>query len=401
MERAPKVRELHALADELERLRADRRVVHCHGVFDLLHIGHIRHLEEAKKLGDLLVVTVTPDRYVNKGACRPAFPEHLRAEAVASLSCVDHVAVNHWPSAVETIRLLRPHVFVKGSEFQGRQDTTGHIAREEEAVRQAGGELAFTQDVTYSSSGLINQYLAGFPAEVRDYLAGLLTRHSSHDVLKPLHNAAHLNVLCVGEAILDEYQYCETMGKAGKEPVLAARYLGKDLFAGGVLACANHVAGFCERVDVLTFLGEQGGHEAFVRAMLRPNVGPHFLFKAGAPTIRRASSRSTRRRSSSRSTISTTTPCRRSRTPPCASGCGRCCRSTTWSSSPTTATACWGRGPSTCCAGTASSWRSTRSPTPATTASTRYRATRGPTTSAWPAASSPWRRATATSARSR
>jgi rfaE bifunctional protein nucleotidyltransferase chain/domain len=285
MERRTKIHDLPGLVAELDRHSAHhQRIVQCHGVFDLVHVGHIRHLEQAKKLGDVLVVTVTPDRFVNKGAGRPAFPEHLRAEVIASLECVDYVAVNQWPTAVETIKLLRPDVFVKGSEYRS-QDTTGQITREEEAIRLVGGELAFTEDITYSSSALINQYLANFPGNVRDYLSGLLTRYSAHDILKPLHNAAQLRVLCVGETILDEYQYCETMGKSGKEPVLAARYVGEDRFAGGILACANHVAGFCDRVDVLTFLGENGDQEAFVRASLKPNVRPLFHYKSNSPTI--------------------------------------------------------------------------------------------------------------------
>src|SRR3954468_24944354 len=111
-----KVQTLDNLAAILERHRADgRRVVLCHGVFDLLHIGHVRHFEQARKLGDVLVVTITPDRFVNKGIGRPAFPETLRAEFLASLGCVDYVAVNRWPSAVETIQLLKPAVFAKGS----------------------------------------------------------------------------------------------------------------------------------------------------------------------------------------------------------------------------------------------------------------------------------------------
>ncbi len=77
--------------------------MHCHGVFDLLHIGHIRHFEQAARIGDVLVVTVTPDRYVDKGPHRPAFTETLRAEAIGSLSCVDYVAINRWPTAEDTL----------------------------------------------------------------------------------------------------------------------------------------------------------------------------------------------------------------------------------------------------------------------------------------------------------
>src|SRR5437867_8874905 len=109
METGNKIRTVSDLAKTLEAVRAQgKKVIHCHGVFDLLHIGHIKHLEAARKLGDILVVTITPDRFVNKGPHRPAFPERLRAEALASLACVDYVAVNEWPTAVETIRTLKP-----------------------------------------------------------------------------------------------------------------------------------------------------------------------------------------------------------------------------------------------------------------------------------------------------
>jgi bifunctional ADP-heptose synthase (sugar kinase/adenylyltransferase) len=93
----------------------------------------------------------------------------------------------------------------------------------------------------------------------------------------------------MGEAIIDEYHYCETMGKSGKEPILATRYLHSETFAGGILAVANHVAACCDRVAALTILGSQGGRpdpsEAFVREHLDPAVEPIFLYQDDAPTI--------------------------------------------------------------------------------------------------------------------
>src|SRR5207249_727057 len=104
-----KIWDLGTLAEHLACERAKgRKIVHCHGVFDLLHIGHVRHFEQAKRMGDLLVVTLTPDRWVNKGPHRPAFPEDLRAEMLASLAAIDFVALNRWPTGVETIALLKP-----------------------------------------------------------------------------------------------------------------------------------------------------------------------------------------------------------------------------------------------------------------------------------------------------
>ena len=281
-----KILSLEDLAAKLERPRAaGKRVVLCHGVFDLLHIGHVRHFEQARKFGDILVVTLTPDRFVNKGVGRPAFNESLRAEFLASLEHVDYVAINRWPTAVETIRLLRPGVFTKGSEFRGLKDTIGHVSREAEAVREVGGEIAFTDDLVYSSSGLINQFLSPYPDAVRDYLTGFASRHSPEAVLAPLRAAENLRVLVVGEAIIDEYTYCEAIGKSGKEPVLASRFVNADRFGGGVLACANHLASFVKSVDVLTQLGENGDEEEFVRGVLKPNVTPILLEKPSAPTI--------------------------------------------------------------------------------------------------------------------
>jgi rfaE bifunctional protein nucleotidyltransferase chain/domain len=286
MANAQKILSLEELATVLARLRAEGcRIVHCHGVFDLLHPGHVRHLAQARKFGDVLVVTLTPDRYVNKGANRPAFPEGLRAEVLASLATVDYVAINHWSTAVETIHLLRPHTYVKGSEFRDLNDVIGHVSKEAEAIRAVGGEVVFTEDITFSSSGLINQYLSHFPEHVRCYLADFARRYTLDEVLSPLRDAVGKKAIVLGEAIIDEYAYCEVIGKSGKEPILVSRYFSTDRFAGGSLACANHLASFCDRVDVLTFLGEGCDQEAFVRQSLRPNVTPILLTKKGSPTI--------------------------------------------------------------------------------------------------------------------
>ena len=134
------------------------KIVLCHGCFDLMHPGHIKYLQAAKNMGDILVVTVTPDHYVNKGPNRPVFNEVLRAESLAALECVNFVAINKWPTAEETLRTLRPDIFVKGQEFEKLQDKTGRIQKEAEVVKEIGGELKFTQEIVFSSTKLINNY---------------------------------------------------------------------------------------------------------------------------------------------------------------------------------------------------------------------------------------------------
>lgn len=282
-----KIRELAELAETLAGVRRQgRRVVLCHGTFDLLHIGHIRHLKEAAELGDVLVVTLTPDRFVNKGPGRPAFTERLRLEAVAALDMVDYAALTDWPTAVETIGLLRPDVYVKGREYaDAAGDVTGAIVPERQAVEAVGGELRFTDDIVFSSSALINRHLDVLPDDVRGFLDAFRGRHALAEVLDWLDRLRTVNVLLLGETIIDEYHSCETMGKSGKEPILAARFLSEERFMGGVLAAVNHVCGLGARAKVVTCLGEAASHEAFIRDTLSPLAEPLFWRIPGAPTI--------------------------------------------------------------------------------------------------------------------
>ncbi len=282
-----KIQSIDELAKTLALARKEgKKVVHCHGVFDLLHIGHIKHLEAARKLGDVLVVTLTPDRFVNKGPHRPAFPERLRAEAMASLVCVDYVAINEWPTAVETIQRLRPDLYVKGLVREsGKRDHTGAIDLEENAVKAVGGKLVLTDEETFSASTLINRFMDVFTPETKVFLEEFRTRHTPEEIVGYLRAIRRLKVLVIGETIVDEYQFCSVLGKSGKEPVLAALHNRSEQYAGGALAIANHVSNFCDNVGLLSALGQIDSCEEFISSKLNQNISPHFTRVPGAPTI--------------------------------------------------------------------------------------------------------------------
>ena len=284
---AAKIKSLTELIEVVSRAKTQgKRIVQCHGVFDLIHVGHIRHLTRAHEEGDLLIVTVTSDAYVNKGPGRPVFHQQLRAESLAALECVDYVAINEGPTAVETIHRLRPDVYVKGREYaRPEQDVTGKITEEEEAIRSVGGRVHFTDDITFSSSQLLNDYFTIFPPKTEQWLSAFRKRYTADEILRFLGQAAKLRVLVVGEAIIDEYVFCDGLGKSTKDPVLAFRYRSTETYAGGSLAVASHLAGFCDEVGLMTTLGEGSGSEAFVRQALRPNIQPHFVIRRDAPTI--------------------------------------------------------------------------------------------------------------------
>ncbi|TVS10614.1 MAG: cytidyltransferase, partial [Planctomycetaceae bacterium] len=177
-----KITSLSEITERLEQPRREsRKVVHCHGVFDLLHIGHIRYLQVARQLGDVLVVTVTADQFVNKGPHRPVFEERLRAEALAALDCVDFVAIHRFPTAMEALRLLRPDIYVKGGEF--RDQKTPELLREEAAAAALGIRVEFIDEFRSSSSYLINQYLSPFSEEADQYQHGNRQPHTPTQLL--------------------------------------------------------------------------------------------------------------------------------------------------------------------------------------------------------------------------
>ncbi|RJX34030.1 MAG: hypothetical protein C4525_07795 [Desulfarculus sp.] len=154
-----KIRDLHELSETLAQLKAEgKKVGLCHGCFDLMHPGHIKHLQAAKSQCDVLVVTLTPDQWVDKGPNRPVFNQLLRAESLAALECVDFVAINKWPTAEDTLRLLRPDLYFKGQEFATLRDKTGKIQKEACVLKEIGTELRCTQEIVFSSSKLLNKY---------------------------------------------------------------------------------------------------------------------------------------------------------------------------------------------------------------------------------------------------
>ncbi len=155
------IQTIDELAETCRRLRSEgKTIAHCHGAFDLLHLGHIRHLQAARAMADVLVVTLTEDRFIYKGPGRPAFNERLRAETLAAIRGVDHVATAPWPTAVEVIERLKPDLYVKGQDYRDpAKNATGAIAEERRAVERFGGKLAFTDEMQFSSTRLLNEWV--------------------------------------------------------------------------------------------------------------------------------------------------------------------------------------------------------------------------------------------------
>ncbi len=285
MDKLQSIEELGRIA---QRERFDGgQVVQAHGVFDLLHLGHVKHLRAARRQGTLLIVTVTADRHVNKGPDRPVFTAALRAEMLAALEIVDYVGISEFDSAENTIAAIKPNFYARGGEYLNFDDPTGNLARELKAVADNGGQTIFTNEPTLSSSNLINRHLDVQDPKVKAYLEPH-RKNGTLDKLKDLiHEMSKLKVLVIGDTILDEYHYVTPMGKSPKENMIATLYKEREMFAGGVIAAANHVAGFCDHVDVVTAIGVDG-HERTLNQALAKNAGLTCVVRMNMPTTKKS-----------------------------------------------------------------------------------------------------------------
>ena len=263
-----------------------KKVVLCHGVFDLLHIGHIKHFESAKKNGDILVVTITADEYVEKGPNRPHFNTTLRAEALSSIGIIDYVSINYSHSSSEMIKKLRPNVYFKGIEYKNEKaDLTGMIKNEKLAIKSVGGRILYSNNETFSSSNLLNKYTDIFSQNQKTFISKIKKKFDIKKINKMINSFSNLKVLVIGELIIDEYVFCEALGKSGKEPVLVFKDFGREQYLGGALAIARHLSSFCKKISVLSSIGEKGEHENFIKKNIENNIQLNFLKKSNSPTI--------------------------------------------------------------------------------------------------------------------
>lgn len=235
-----------------------KKIIQCHGTFDLVHPGHIIHFEEAKALGDVLVVTVTGEAQVNKGPGRPYFNDQMRAKWLTALECVDHVLIVPFSTAVEAIECVRPHVYCKGQEYaEAANDVTGNIQDDVTTVRRCGGEVCYVGSVVFSSSRLLNNHFEAHPPEVKNFCRQIAALCPTAEFRRIVDSFADLRVLIVGDIIFDRYSTVSVQGLTSKNRILSGRFIQDDLQAGGALAVFRHVREFTPHVKLVSLLGTE------------------------------------------------------------------------------------------------------------------------------------------------
>lgn len=279
------------IADKISSLREinpEIRIGLCHGVFDVLHIGHIKHFKEAKSLCDILIVSITADKFVNKGPNRPLQKESDRKEILEALSDVDFVIVSDYQTSIEIISEVKPTIYFKGQEYSDlKNDITGNIKLEVEALTTVGGRIHFTGGVTNSSSSIINSFMLDKNDEAQKWInnnrVGLFD-----DLTTAINNIAKLKVVVIGELILDEYRFTQALGKVSKQPILAHREHSRKVLCGGSAAIARHVESFANETKLITLVGKD--YEEKFSNLVNGSLGDIQLFALrdmSRPTVRK------------------------------------------------------------------------------------------------------------------
>lgn len=241
------------------KLRKDHQTIAlCHGVFDLVHPGHIIHLEQAKEMADILVVSITAAQYVRKGPGRPYFNNEQRMNFLAALECVDYVLLSEGYTVDDIVETVEPDYYVKGSEYAKEDaDLTGMMTAERLLVERHGGQVRYTGGEVFSSTKLINTAMAGLPNDVIAYMQAFKTRYSMEKIRHLADRAEKLKILVLGDVIIDRYTYCEVQGLISKDMAYSARLKNTEDYLGGSVAIARHLASFNPNVTLMSVMGNE------------------------------------------------------------------------------------------------------------------------------------------------
>jgi rfaE bifunctional protein kinase chain/domain/rfaE bifunctional protein nucleotidyltransferase chain/domain len=263
-----------------------KTVIMCHGTFDLVHPGHIRHLMYAKDHADVLVASLTSDSHINKANFRPFVPQDLRAMNLAALECVDYVIIDDNETPIENLKFIQPDFFAKGYEYS--EDGIHPKTREEMAVIEAyGGELLFTPgDLVLSSSAIIETTPPNLATEK---LLALLHSEGLNfgDLKTALTKLRGVKVHVVGDTIVDSYTYCSLVGGTAKTPTFSVKHEREVDFSGGAAVVAKHLREAGAEVVFSTVLGDDALKDFVLNDLETSGIECHAVIDPTRPTTQK------------------------------------------------------------------------------------------------------------------
>jgi len=278
-----KIVSLKGLEKILGKRPRKKKVILCHGNFDVVHPGHVRHLIYAKSKADLLIVSITADKYIQKGVYRPFVPENLRALNLAAFEMVDYVTIDDNKTSIRILKNLKPDFFAKGFEY-----SSGELppATQEEAkvVEKYGGEMIFTPgDIVYSSTKLLNLS----EPKIDNYkILDLMERNkvSFNNLRETLKKIKKLKVHVIGDTIIDTHTKTNLIGGYLKTPTPSVLYQETKDYTGGAAIVAKHLKKAGAKVCFTTILGNDKLKDFVIDEMKKSKIKLNFIVDKTRPT---------------------------------------------------------------------------------------------------------------------
>lgn len=278
-----KIKTVEELCDIIGEPPRKKKVVMCHGTFDIVHPGHIRHLTYAREKGDILVASFTADKYISKGKDRPYVPQELRAKNLSALELVDYVIIDNHSTPIENISKLKPDYFVKGFEYS--KDGIHPKTKEEiAAVSMYGGEVLFSPgDIVYSSTHLLTIHK---PKITIDKLLAIMEAEkvSFDDIHDTLDKFKGIKVHVIGDTIVDKYSYCTVLGPTTKTPTFSVKLEKSKMFLGGAGIVAKHLKSLGAEVKFTTMLGNDDLRDFVINDLNKWDIETNAIIDGSRPT---------------------------------------------------------------------------------------------------------------------
>jgi len=278
-----KILNQNSLKLKIKKFPRKKKVILCHGVFDVVHPGHIRHLAYAKTRADILVVSLTADKFITKGIYRPHVPQTLRALNLAAFEMVDYVLIDNNKTPINLIKTIQPDYFAKGFEYTAK-GLPKATEIENKVLTSYGGKLIFTPgDVVYSSSKFLNLSLPNL-----NYEKMLLIMKNNNlsflDLKNFLHKIKNISVHVVGDTIVDSYSRTNFIGGQTKTPTFSVLFEKKEDYIGGAAIVTLHLAAAGAKVNFTTVLGNDQLGKKTLSDLKKNKINVNYLFDNNRPT---------------------------------------------------------------------------------------------------------------------
>jgi len=269
-----------------KKIKLSKKIIHCHGVFDLVHPGHIRHLSYCKSKADILIVSITPDKFIKKGVYRPLVPEKIRANNLSVLELVDYVVIDKFKHPYNIIKKIKPHYFAKGNEYFNSPNPL--TDKETQTLKKFGGKMLFTPgDVVFSSTKIINENEINLKYDKLKNLMDV-NNYTFEKIIEVIKNFKNIRIHVVGDLIIDTLHECEAVAGLHKTPTLSLIKKNSKSYLGGAGIVAAHFASFTKKVTLTTVLNNDRLGNLAKKFLKKYNVNLNPIYEPDRPTTEKS-----------------------------------------------------------------------------------------------------------------